>query len=205
MIGLTSVVGTGTDYPAVDALVSLAATVKGILGSGVTVTYAADWSEYHHTDGGWYTLDPLWASSNIDVIGIDAYFPLTGAPQDGYDVATVMAGWTSGEGYDWYYSDTARTIQVSLSPPYAWKNIAWFWNNTHTNPNSTTTAWTSQMKPIWFTEYGFPSVDGATNEPNVFYDPTSVLSGFPYFSQGRVDFMAQRIGLTATLAQWAGS
>jgi len=203
--GLTAVTNTPGVYPAVSALVSLAATVKGILGSGVKVTYAADWSEYHHTDGGWYNLDPLWASSHIDVIGIDAYFPLTNAPQNGYDVATVMAGWTSGEGYDFYYTDPGRTIQASLSAPYAWKNIAWFWNNTHTNPDSTTTAWTPQSKPIWFTEYGFPSVDGATNEPNVFHDPSSSLSAFPYFSQGRVDFLAQRVGLTATQAQWAGS
>ena len=29
-------------------------------------------------------------------------------------------GWTSGEGYDWYYTDPARTTQASLSAPYAW-------------------------------------------------------------------------------------
>jgi len=203
--GLTKVTDTPGNYPAVNQLVSLAATVKSTLGSSVKVTYAADWSEYHHTDGGWYNLDPLWASANIDMIGIDAYFPLTDEPQDGYDVATVMAGWTSGEGYDWYYSDSDRTIKASLSAPYAWKNIAWFWNNTHTNPDSTTTAWTSQMKKIWFTEYGFPSVDGATNQPNVFYDPNSSGSAFPYYSKGRVDFLAQRVGLTATQSVWAGS
>ncbi len=203
--GLTAVTDTPGNYPAVNQLVSLAATVKGIVGSGVNVTYAADWSEYHHTDGGWYNLDPLWASSNIDVIGIDAYFPLTDAPQDGYDVNAVIAGWTSGEGYDWYYTDPARTIPASLSPPYAWKNIAWFWNNTHTNPGGGTTSWAPQMKKIWFTEFGFPSVDGATNQPNVFYDPNSSLSAFPYFSKGRVDFLAQRTGLVATQAQWDGS
>jgi len=205
LVGLTQVTDTPGNYPAVNALVSLAATVKGILGSSVTVTYAADWSEYHHTNGGWYNLDPLWASSHIDVIGIDAYFPLTDAPQDGYDVTTVIAGWTSGEGYDWYYTDTARTIKASLSPPYAWKNIAWFWNNTHTNPDSTTTAWVPNSKKIWFTEYGFSSVDGATNEPNVFYDPDSSGSAFPRFSKGQVDFVAQRVGHVATQNQWAGS
>jgi len=203
--GLTKVTDTPGNYPAVNQLVNLAAMVKAIVGSGVKVTYAADWSEYHHTDGGWYNLDPLWSSSNIDVIGIDAYFPLTNAPQDGYDVASVIAGWTSGEGYDYYFSDTARTIQASLSAPYAWKNISWFWNNSHTNPDSTTTAWVPGSKKIWFTEFGFPSVDGATNQPNVFYDPDSAGSAFPYFSKGRVDFLAQRTGLTATQQQWAGS
>lgn len=207
MIGLTKVTDTPGNYPAVNQLVSLAATVKGIVGSGVKVTYAADWSEYHHAENGWYNLDPLWASPNIDIVGIDAYFPLTNAPQGdlGYNIQNVIDGWTEGEGYDWYYSDTGRTIQTSLQPKYAWKNIAWWWNNTHINPNSVATAWTPQMKKIWFTEFGFPSVDGATNQPNVFYDPTSSESFFPYHSRGQVDFRAQRTGITGTLAKWQGS
>ncbi len=205
LIGLTKVSSGAGVYPAVNQLVSLAATVKSTLGSGVKVTYAADWSEYHHTDGGWYNLDPLWASPNIDMVGIDAYFPLHDAPQNGYDLTAPMNGWTSGEGYDWYYSDVARTIQAPLSAPYAWKNIAWWWNNTHTNPDSSTTAWTPQMKKIWFTEYGFPSTDGAINQPNVFYDPNSVDGAFPRFSKGRVDTRAQRQGLAATEAKWKNS
>jgi hypothetical protein len=203
--GLTKVTDTPGNYPAVNRLVTLAGTVRGILGGSVKLTYAADWSEYHHTDGGWYNLDPLWASSDIDMIGIDAYFPLSDVPQSGYDIDAIKAGWTSGEGYDWYYTDPARTTQASLSPPYAWKDIEWFWDNTHTNPDASTTAWTSQMKNIWFTEYGFPSVDGAANQPNVFYDPTSSSSAFPYHSKGRVDFRAQRAGLTATQQQWKDS
>lgn len=203
--GLTKVTGTPGDYPAVNQLVDLASAVKTIVGSEVKVTYAADWSEYHHTDGGWYHLDPLWASSDIDFIGIDAYFPLTDEPQNGYDIEHVKTGWTSGEGYDWYYSDPERTTQVSLTPAYAWKNIEWFWYNAHVNPDATPTPWIPQSKKIWFTEYGFPSVDGATNQPNVFYDPTSVVSAFPYYSRGRTDFKAQRIGLMATEQQWKDS
>ena len=114
------------------------------------VTYAADWSEYHHTDGGWYHLDPLWSSSAIDMVGIDAYFPLSDAVQIDYDIDALRTGWISGEGYDFYYTDTARTTQASLSAPYAWKNIDWWWNNHHVNPDSTTTAWTPGSKPIWF-------------------------------------------------------
>ncbi len=203
--GLTKVSASPGVYPAVMALASLAASVKSTLGGGVKITYAADWSEYHHTDGGWYNLDSLWASPDIDMIGIDAYFPLTDAPQSGYDIDGIKAGWTSGEGYDFYYTDPARTATASLSAAYAWKNLAWFWNNTHTNPDASTTAWTSQMKKIWFTEYGFPSVDGASNQPNVFYDPSSSLSGFPYFSKGRIDFRAQRAALIATEQQWKAS
>jgi hypothetical protein len=55
------------------------------------------------------------------------------------------------------------------------------------------------MKPVWFTEFGFPSVDGAANQPNVFYDPTSSESYYPRGSKGRVDFQAQREALNATL------
>ena len=203
--GLTKLTNTTGNYPAVNELVSLAASVKAIVGVGVKVTYAADWSEYHHTDGGWYNLDPLWASSNIDFIGIDAYFPLTDSQHTIYDIDEVKAGWTSGEGYDWYYSDIGRTIQTALTPAMAWKNIEWFWNNTHVNPNAVATAWVPTSKKIWFTEYGFPSVDCATNQPNVFYDPSTSGSALPYFSKGRVNMRAQRVGIAATEAQWAGS
>ncbi len=205
LIGLTKVTDVPANYPAVNQLVSLAATVKSTLGSGVTVTYAADWSEYHHTDGGWYNLDPLWASPNIDVVGIDSYFPLSDEVQSGYDIQKVIDGWTSGEGYDWYYTDPARTTQAALTPQYAWKNIAWWWNNSHTNPDASTTAWVPASKPIWFTEFGFPSVDGAINQPNVFYDPLSLDGAFPRFSKGKMDIMAQRQGIAGTEAKWKGS
>lgn len=205
LIGLTKVSSAPGVYPAVDALVGLATAVKGIMGSGTKITYAADWSEYHHTDGGWYNLDLLWACAAIDVVGIDAYFPLTDGSQQGYDVQTVIDGWTSGEGYDFYYADAERTDQQPLGAAYAWKNIAWWWGNTHVNPNGQPTAWVPQSKKIWFTEYGFPSVDGATNQPNVFYDPTSSESFFPRFSRGRVDFRAQRQGLLATETLWKDS
>ncbi len=205
MKGLTKVTDTPGHYPAVSALVTLAGVVKTALGSGVVVTYAADWSEYHHTDGGWYNLDPLWACASIDVVGIDAYFPISDAPQSGYDIDALIAGWTTGEGYDFYYSDGARTVKAGLSAPYAWKNIGWFWNNTHTNPGGGVTAWVPGSKKVWFTEYGFPSVDGAANQPNVFYSAGTSGSAFPYYSKGRVDFVAQRTALMATLQAWKSS
>lgn len=205
MRDLTKITISPGVFPAVSQLISLASTVKGIVGGGVKVTYAADWSEYHHTDGGWYHLDPLWASSGIDVVGIDAYFPLSDALQTSYDMEALKQGWVSGEGYDWYYTDTARTTQASLAPAYAWKNIEWWWKNAHTNPGGGATAWVPESKPIWFTEFGFPSVDGCANQPNVFVDSSAAGSAYPRFSRGRVDFMAQRTAISATLAQWGGS
>lgn len=202
---LTGIANGDGVYPAVDELVTLAGLVRGVLGSGVKLTYAADWSEYHHADGGWYHLDPLWASPAIDMVGIDAYFPLTEGVQTGYDMQAIRDGWENGEGYDYYYTDAGRTLTAPLAPAYAWKNIGWWWSHAHTNPNGSGTAWVPESKPIWFTEYGFASVDGCSNEPNRFIDAGSAESAFPRFSRGRVDFMAQRTAIAATEAQWADS
>ncbi len=201
LIGMTGFTDTPGSYPAVSQLVSLAGSVKAAM-PGTLITYAADWSEYHSL-GGWFNLDPLWASSNIDFVGIDSYFPLTpDLPQIQITPELIAEYWESGEGWDYYYADSvARTGQTSYSgdPTYAWKNLEYWWKNTHTNPDTSTTGWTAKMKPVWFTEFGFPSVDGCTNQPNVFYDPTSSESFYPRGSKGRVDFQAQRVALDTTL------
>jgi len=202
LIGMTGFTDIAGSYPAVSHLVSLAATVKGIMGGSTQITYAADWSEYHSV-GGWFNLDPLWASANIDFVGIDSYFPLTpDLPQIQITEELIAEYWEKGEGWDYYFADSvARTGQTSYGgdPTYAWKNLEYWWKNTHTNPDTNTTAWTAKMKPVWFTEFGFPSVDGCTNQPNVFYDPTSSESFFPRGSKGCIDFQAQREALNATL------
>lgn len=199
--GLTTYSNTAGNYPAVTRLKELAATVKTAVGAGVSVVYAADWSEYHSVDG-WFHLDPLWSDSNIDKVAIDAYFPLTDdLPQASIDYQAIYDGWTSGEGYDYYYTDpVARTGLTNYSGlTYAWKAMYNWWNTTHTNPDASVTAWTSQMKPLILTEFGFPSVDGCSNQPNVFYDPSSVESYFPRASRGRVDFFAQRLAIEASI------
>lgn len=124
LVGLTTVQDVDNSFPAVDELINLAASVKSVMGSSVKITYAGDWSEYHSTNG-WYHLDPLWASPNIDFVGIDAYFPLTDEeePSAGFTEQKIIDGWTSGEGYDYYYADEARTNKQPLQSEYAWKNI----------------------------------------------------------------------------------
>lgn len=203
--GLTAVQDVDDSFPGVDALVSLAATAQANVAAATKVTYAADWSEYHHTENGWFNLDPLWASSDIDVIGIDAYFPLTDQAQDGYSTQQIIDGWTSGEHYDFIYDDETRTTTSTIADEFAIKNIAYWWSNTHTNPDDVDTAWVPESKKIWFTEYGFPSVDGAANQPNVFYDPNSTESAFPHHSLGQVDIRAQRTAITGTELQWQNS
>lgn len=137
-------------------------TVKDIMGDSTQITYAADRSEYHSTHGR-FTLDPLRASTNIDFAGIDSYFPLTPElPQIQIDEDRIREYREKGEGRD-YYRNGDRTVQTSYGgeTAYAWKNLEHWRNSTHTNPDSRATRRTAKMKPARFTEFGFPSVDGA--------------------------------------------
>lgn len=191
----------GNTYPAVTQLKSLAASVQTDLGGTPLVGYAANWGEYHST-GGYYNMDALWTDSNIDFVGIDAYFPLTpDLPQSQITEDTIKEYWEKGEGWDYFFMDAeARTGQTSFGgdPTYAWKNVEYWWANAHTHLGGGATGWTPKMKPIWFTEYGFPSTDGCANQPNVFYDPNSVESFFPRAGRGRIDYQAQREAINAT-------
>ncbi|HCR86352.1 MAG TPA: hypothetical protein DIV86_06705, partial [Alphaproteobacteria bacterium] len=202
---LTSINNGSGVYPAVDEFIDLADQVKTIMGSTTKISYAADWSEYHSKDGIYY-MDKLWADENIDFVGIDAYFPILDEPQDPtYNKQNVINGWQSGEGYDWYYTNPERTIKANLSAAYAWKNIEYWWSNYHYNLGAVQTDWVPQSKKIWFTEYGFPAVDGALNQPNIFYNPEANDGGLPYHSKGYTDFLAQRLGIEATEEFWLGS
>jgi hypothetical protein len=195
-VGLTKIKDQRNEFTAVLELIRLAKDVKNILGSNVKISYAADWSEYHHTDGGWYHLDKLWACPYIDFVGIDAYFPLTNNIKENYNEEQIIKGWQQGEGYDYYYDNN---IKKTLSPEYAWKNIKYWWENEHINPNGDKTSWQPKMKKIWFTELGFPSVDCAANQPNIFYNKTSIDAGFPRNSTGSIDFNAQYSALNASI------
>ncbi|MFY9589569.1 baseplate megatron protein TIM-barrel domain-containing protein [Rickettsia endosymbiont of Halotydeus destructor] len=200
LIGITSIKDSADNFPGVNELIRLAKLVKEIVGVRVLVTYAADWSEYHHTNGGWYNLDPLFASPDIDFVGIDAYFPLTRTLNSQITRDEIIKGCQSGEGYD-YYLDYERQ-QQSLSAAYAWKNLRYWWENHHYNPNGLVTTWQPKMKKIWFTEFGFPSIDKAPNQPNVFFDPFCQDGGVPKYSSGATDFTVQRSAIKAFLEYW---
>ncbi|MDU8911062.1 glycoside hydrolase TIM-barrel-like domain-containing protein [Aestuariicoccus sp. MJ-SS9] len=118
MRGLTQIRGA-SGFPAVAALRALAVECRALLGPGVKLGYAADWSEYfgyHPQDGSgdvYFHLDPLWADPLIDFVGIDIYMPLSdwrdgeGHADAGwgsiYDAGYLRANVAGGEGYDWYY------------------------------------------------------------------------------------------------------
>jgi hypothetical protein len=235
--GLTTLRSAAGSFPFVSALMSLADDVKSILPT-TKVTYAADWSEYagyrpaDASDDLYFHLDPLWASSAIDAVGIDNYLPVTDW-RDGtlhldrlagttsiYDPAYLTAGFAGGEGYDWYYaSDTARTAQArspitdgAYGKPWVFrvKDIKSWWLNSHYNrpggvQQGTATAWVPQSKPIWFTEAGCPAVDKGTNQPNAFYDAKSSESALPYYSSGNRDDLLQARFLTAFHQYWGSS
>jgi len=232
---LVAVRDSADHYPAVDRLIALAGAVRGILGSGTKISYAADWSEYfgHHPQDGsgdvYFHLDPLWADSAIDFIGIDNYMPLSDW-RDGSGHADRLAGYPSiydldylrgniagGEGYDWYYASAAdRDNQVrtpitdgAAGKPWTFrtKDLKNWWSNLHFNrpggvESATATAWIPQSKPIWFTEAGCPAIDRGTNQPNVFVDEKSSSSATPYYSGGQRDDLIQRQYLKALLSYW---
>lgn len=228
--GLTQVRSDGDAFPAVAALRALAAEVRAILGSGTKIGYAADWSEYfgYQTPEGdlSYHLDPLWADPEIDFIGIDNYMPLSDW-RDGQDHADAQwgsiynldylkANITGGEGYDWFYANTAhRDAQIrtpitdgAYGEDWVWrvKDIRSWWENAHHDRvggvKGVQTAWVPQSKPVWFTEFGCAAIDKGTNEPNKFLDPKSSESTLPAYSSGRRDDLIQMQYLRAMVDYW---
>ncbi|ABD87383.1 baseplate multidomain protein megatron [Rhodopseudomonas palustris] len=217
-------------YPAVQALLSLAAEVKAIVG-GTLVTYGADWTEYGadavtpDASELRFPLDPLWASPAIGAVGIDYYAPLSdwrdgAAHRDAafaasiYDRSYLAGNVRGGEGYDWYYADDAARAAQARAPitdgrgkPWAFrvKDLWAWWSNAHYERTgggevSAPTAWVPRSKPIWITEVGCPAVDKGANQPSVFPDPKSSENFVPYFSSGERDDLMQRRYLEALIA-----
>ena len=229
--GLTRIRSGPTDYPTVQALRSLAADVRAILGPETRLTYAADWSEYfgHQPGDGsgdvLFHLDPLWADPNIDAVGVDAYFPLADWRDDSdeagsiHDLDYLRANIEGGEGYDWFYADDEarrlrqRTPIIDTAHGEDWvfrpKDLRNWWSSAHHDRpggvrSPTSTGWVPASKPIWFTEIGCPAVDRGANQPNVFYDPVSSEGALPHFSRGARDDLMQRRYLEAVQSYWSG-
>ena len=231
MVGLTTVRGAGTGFPFVNALVTLAADVRAVMGPSTRLTYAADWSEYSGYQSGTtklFHLDPLWASPSIDAVGIDNYMPLADW-RDGsghadaalwtspHDVDYLAANIAGGEGFDWFYASAADRLAQIRTPitdgahgeAWIWrfKDLRNWWSQLHHDRpngvrNGTPTAWVPGSKPIWFTELGCGAVDKGANQPNIFGDDKSAESGRPYFSSGMADPLIQRQALRAHQAFW---
>lgn len=232
MRGLTWTRDVAGGFPAVEAFGTLAAECRSMVGAGVKLSYAADWSEY----AGWragaevvFHLDPLWADASIDYVGIDWYPPLAdwragdggidgglfGGPDDPDSLAAQVAG---GEGFDWFYASPedraaqVRTPIVDIAHGEAWvfrvKDLAGWWSQAHHDRpggvrSTTPSAWLPEMKPIRLTEFGCPAVDRGANAPNLFPDAKSSEGGLPPFSTGARDDRMQRRALEAVLAHFS--
>ena len=143
MRGMTFATPGGGSYPFVDGLVDLAAEARSLLGAGVKISYAADWSEYHShrpADGSgdvFFHLDPLWSSPNVDFVGIDNYLPLSDwrpgtdhadwrpdGPTSPYDLDYLKGNIEGGEYWDFFYADRAARDAQDRTPitpgPEAW-------------------------------------------------------------------------------------
>ncbi len=231
--GLTRIRGASGNFPVVDALIQLAADVRAVLGPGTKISYAADWSEYfgyHPQDGSgdvFFNLDPLWADTNIDFIGIDNYMPISDWREgtdhldahwgDIHDIEYLKANIAGGEGHDWYYHSPEaeaaqiRTPIIDTSHGEDWvfryKDLRGWWSNPHHERiggvrQAVPTPWVPGSKPIWFTEIGCAAVDKGTNEPNRFVDPKSSESALPRHSDGTRDDLIQMQYLRAMFGFW---
>jgi len=210
-------------FPAVAQMQSLAAAARAVVGINTKITYAADWSDYFGVQEGGdirYHLDPLWSDSNIDAVGIDAYFPLSdwrdgdhldAAPgRRGHDADYLAANVEGGEGYDYYYASAAdRDTQIRTSiddPAYRYKDLRHWWGQPHIERRGGVamgqSAWVPRSKPIWLLEIGCPAVDKGANQPNVFYDEKSIDAALPYYSDGTRDDLIQRRYIEALLGHY---
>jgi len=161
MPGLSTVRGPGNAFPFVDGLVTLLQDVRAVLGSGVKLGYAADWSEYHShrpADGSgdvFFHMDPLWSHPDLDFIGIDNYLPLadwrdepghldhSAAHQSIHDLDYLKSNIEGGEYYDWYYASDADRDSQTRTPisdgahgedwVFRQKDIRGWWQSVHRN------------------------------------------------------------------------
>jgi hypothetical protein len=167
---LTRVRSSSSNYPAVQALKTLAADVRAILGGGTKIGYAADWSEYNNHQTGdavgavLFNLDPLWSDVHIDFVGIDNYMPLAdwrdgtahldydavNGPADTHEAGYLAANIAGGEYFDWYYAndaDRADQTRTAIADgvygkPWVWraKDLWGWWGSAHYDRPSGTEA-----------------------------------------------------------------
>lgn len=235
MVALTRLRDETGAFPFVEALIDIAAEARDILGPDTLISYAADWTEYGAyvlRDGSGdvlFPLDPLWASPDLDFVGVDWYPPLSDwrggsdhldalAGFDGAsDAAYLAANLQGGEAYDWYYASAEARAAQERTPiadsahgehwVFRQKDVANWWGQSH-HPrlggirSSMATRWTPGLKPVRLMEIGFPAVDRGTNAPNVFYDPKSSESALPHFSDGVRNDVLQRRALEVSLSYW---
>lgn len=145
----------------------------------------------------------------------------TGAKQGRhiYDQSYLQSQILGGELYDYFYATDSdrnnqnRTVIQDLDATaehwiFRQKDIPNWWKSTHrTRPGGdrsagSNTSWVPESKRVVFSEFGCPAIDRGTNQPNVFFDPKSSESFFPYFSRGNRDDRIMRSYYEAMIQFW---
>lgn len=145
-----------------------------------------------------------------------------------YDKDYLKGQVEGGETYDYFYASDAdrnsqtRTKIEDTAHAEHWvfrqKDIRNWWGQTHrSRPGGvrdgsvtalndgaagSTDTWSANGSKLAFSEMGCPAIDKATNQPNVFFDPKSSESFFPYHSSGNRDDFIQRLYYEALIAYW---
>ena len=158
-----------------------------------------------------FPLDPLWASSAIDVVGIDYYTPLADWRDGAEHLDRAIADVDLRPRLSRRQSARRRSLRLVLrqrrgarcADPHADHRrarqavgvsrqgylelvVQRALRARRAAPSlASPTAWVPQGKPIWFTEIGCPAVDKGANQPNVFPDPKSSESGAAVFFRRR--------------------
>lgn len=232
MVGLTRLQADDETFPAVGQMLSLLAEVRTKLGSDVKISYAAHHTEFHSyqpsTGNIHFPLDDLWASSDINYIGVNNFLPVTDwrngdhlDRQTGhlseYQKNYIQKNIEGGEYFDWVYNspedrvDQIRTPIEDVAYGEDWilrlKDFRGWWSNYHYPRldgirSDDPTAWVPESKKIAFTELGFPAVNRATNDPDAVTTLYSSESAYPDFSNQLPDAAVQRAGLEAHLFYW---
>jgi hypothetical protein len=228
MIGLTTARDGPVSFPAVQKLIELTDDVREVLGEDCQLTYAADWSEFmprNYEDGGFnsiFHLDPLWAHSEINFIGIDNYLPISdwrGTPlaiddalfDSIYDQGYLKSQIEGGERYDYQYLNEFDRDNQVRTPLTEWrykdKDHKSWWGETHYDivagtEQASPTAYVPKLKRLVYTEYGCAAIDKGTNQPNKFLDPKSIESTAPYYSTGARDDRMQSSYYQAMTEYW---
>lgn len=179
-------------YPAIDELCNIAIEIKTLFKLNdrkTLISYAAHWSEYNKNNG-WYNMDKLWSLEEIDFVGIDAFFPLTYTT----DSNNAQIQWDKGIHYD-YILDNEKITHCKKED--ACKKIKLWWESYHINPDQNKTNWKPKLKKIWFTSFGFASIDKSTNNPEILINQDT--KNFPYLSSKEEDCTIQEEAINTTL------
>jgi uncharacterized protein (TIGR02217 family) len=149
------------------------ATMNGLGLSGAPTIYSIPYLQANIEGGekfNWYYNDGTNGGPGLDPNGSD----LTVSLPQGDRLAQSRSPYYSGQ-------------QILAN-----KQMRWWWNNYHYALYDTGagyvaqgphTEWAPNSKPCMFAEYGVPSCDRGTNQPNVFYAPASTESFTPYWSE----------------------